>query len=198
MIASARTRYYAFVATLVRPLAALGIRPNHLTVLGLVLTSGVAVIIGLGYTFIGGILVLFVTALDTLDGSLARATGQVTRFGAFFDATLDRYADLVLLAALFPLIDASDPWQTGPLFAAIAGSFVIPYSKARAEAVGFTASVGILPRDLRVIVYAIGVITGFIVPLIWILAVLTNVTALQRVAFVAKQSSDSKSRGEGG
>jgi CDP-diacylglycerol--glycerol-3-phosphate 3-phosphatidyltransferase len=75
-------------------------------------------------------------------------------------------------------------------FAAIAGSFVVPYAKARAEANGAKCDVGLFPREIRVLAYAAGVILSWIVPLIWVLAIMTNVTAVQRIVYVARQLRD--------
>jgi CDP-diacylglycerol--glycerol-3-phosphate 3-phosphatidyltransferase len=188
VIATIKRRYYGVTEAAMRPVARLGIKPNHLTIVGLILVALVGIVIANGYLLVGGILTLLSTAFDNLDGSLARVSGQVTKFGAFFDASLDRYADTILLAALWPSIAAGDTLTMWLLFAAMAGGFAVPYTKARAEAVGYSANVGLFPREIRVIVYAAGLILGQVVILIWILALMNNVTAVQRLWHVYRQS----------
>lgn len=176
--------YYRVAEGLMRPVARTGIKPNHLTVAGLVLTAAVAAVVAGGFLVVGGILTLVATAFDSLDGSLARVTGSVTRFGAFFDASLDRYGDALLLAALYPSIPQDDLAAVFALFAALTGTFTVSYTKARANANGIDCDVGWFPREVRIVVYAAGLILNLVLPMIWLLAIATNVTAVHRIVHV--------------
>jgi len=163
------------------------VTPNLLTVVGFVLTCGVAAVIGMGYELLGGVLVLAVGLFDMLDGAMARVRGLKTRFGAFLDSTLDRFSEAVLLGGVLYL-HQDDPRYPLLVLAVVTGSLLVSYTRARAE--GLTprvdCEVGFAPRPQRVILLAVGLMTGFIFEALVILAVLTNVTTLQRVLHVRK------------
>ena len=143
-----------------------------------------------GYLRIGGFLLIFAALFDTLDGALARATGQVSEFGAFLDSSLDRYSEGVTLAGLaFYYAELGDSTvEIMLLFTTLLGSLMVSYTRARAEAVGIECKVGIMQRPERIIVLVIGLLTGWITIALWILAILTNFTALQRILDVRKQT----------
>jgi len=166
-------------------LGSLGLTPNMLTVIGFALSVGVAVILWLGHLSIGGFLVLVVSAFDMLDGALARATRQTTRFGAFLDSTLDRYSEAALLTGLLMFLVVQGD-QLGSLLAiaALVGSFMVSYTRARAEGLGLSCEVGWLARPERIIILGLGLIFGLAVPALAVVAVLANFTAGQRVAHV--------------
>ena len=163
------------------------VTPNLLTVVGFVLTCGVAAVIGMGYELLGGVLVLAVGLFDMLDGAMARVRGLKTRFGAFLDSTLDRFSEAVLLGGVLYL-HQDDPRYPLLVLAVVTGSLLVSYTRARAE--GLTprvdCEVGFAPRPQRVILLAVGLMTGFIFEALVILAVLTNVTTLQRILHVRK------------
>lgn len=165
-----------------RGLARLGFTPNGLTVVGVLITALAAVVIATGQLLTGAIVLLLASAFDLLDGTLARLTGQSTTFGAFFDSTLDRYSEAIVfvgLAAYFLRADAD--LEVILCLLAVIGSFMVSYTRARAEGLGIACQVGWLARPERIILTAAGLITGLIVPVLWVLAILTNVTAVQRV-----------------
>jgi CDP-diacylglycerol---glycerol-3-phosphate 3-phosphatidyltransferase len=167
-------------------LARLGLTPNMVTAIGLVLNVLVAVIIARGNLQLGGILLLFASGFDMLDGAVARASGSVTRFGGFLDSTLDRYSEAVVLSGVLVYVLGTQDYRVGALliFAAITGSLLISYARARAEAAGFRASVGLLARPERVLVLAIGLLVGQLIPALWILALGTHLTVATRIAHV--------------
>jgi len=169
-----------------RVLAGWGLTPNMLTVLGLLLNVGVAAVIAAGHPRVGGALLLVASAFDMLDGAVARASGQVSKFGGFLDSTLDRYSEIVVfLGVLIYLLDTPDARLGAILsFVAATGALMISYARARAEAAGANASVGILPRPERVLVLAVGLMLGKPIWALWILAVLTHLTAFMRIAHV--------------
>lgn len=166
-------------------LARLGFTPNGISVAGILITALAAVIIAAGNLVAGAAVLLLGAALDLLDGTLARLTGQSTSFGAFLDSTLDRYSEAIILFGLMALFTRLGD-ATGSLlcFAALIGSFMVSYTRARAEALQIDCQVGWLARPERIILIVIGLVTGWIVPVLWVLAIFTNFTALQRVFHV--------------
>ncbi len=185
-----------------RVVAGWGLSPNTLTLLGLLLNVLVAAVIAVGHPAAGGVLLLLASGFDMLDGAVARASNAVTRFGGFFDSTLDRYSEIVVfLGLLVYLLETADA-RVGSLlvFAAAVGSLMISYARARAEAAGYGASVGVLPRPERVILLAICLLIGRPLWALWVLAILTHVTAAMRIAHVwkASQQPAAVARGAGG
>lgn len=171
-----------------RALARTGITPNLLTVLGLLLTIGVAWILSRGDFLLGGFLVLLSGAFDLLDGELARATGRTTRFGALLDSTFDRFSEAALFLGVMSYYANQGSYQEIMLIgAAMAGSMTTSYVKARAEGLGLTCEVGLFTRPERVIVLAIGLIFNQMLVVLWVIAVLSNLIAWQRVLHVLKQ-----------
>jgi CDP-diacylglycerol--glycerol-3-phosphate 3-phosphatidyltransferase len=169
-----------------RFIAGLGLTANMLTVIGVVLNALVALIIAVDHPRIGGALLLVASAFDMLDGAVARATGSTSKFGGFLDSTLDRYSEaLVFGGVLWYLLDTNDA-KTGALlvFASTVGALLISYARARAEAAGYKASVGLLARPERVILLALFLVIGKPLIALWILAVATHLTALTRILHV--------------
>ncbi len=170
----------------------LGLMPNHITLLGLFGNIGAAILIGMGELRWAGLLAGLMAPLDAVDGAMARLRGTSSKFGAFLDSTIDRYDELILLAGL-----AYHFYNIGSLagvmltFAAAIGSVMVSYTRARAEALGFQASVGILTRVGRAIVLVIGLLFAQALPSVGIIAILANVTAIQRIFAVWRQSKAS-------
>jgi CDP-diacylglycerol--glycerol-3-phosphate 3-phosphatidyltransferase len=149
------------VTPLARFLGRLGLTPNALTLIGVLLNAGVAVIIGLGWQFWGGVALLLASAFDTLDGALARATGQTTRFGAFFDSTMDRVAEILIYGGLlYAYAQQGKTLESLLVFAALTGSVMVSYARARAEGLGFECAVGFFPRPERIILLALALIVN--------------------------------------
>jgi CDP-diacylglycerol--glycerol-3-phosphate 3-phosphatidyltransferase len=171
-------------------LEATGITPNGLSLIGFAFSALIGVLLGLGFLRIGGFLLIFAALFDTLDGALARATGSVTEFGAFLDSSLDRYSEGVTLAGLafyYAQLGGSTQ-EIMLLFATLLGSLMVSYTRARAEAVGIDCKVGIMQRPERIIVLVLGLLTGWMTIALWVLALLTNFTALQRILDVRRQT----------
>jgi len=182
---------------IVRPLAGLGVTPNTLTVLGLILSILTAVIIAQGLFLAGGLLVLFAGIFDMFDGALARARNASTTFGAFFDSTLDRYSESIILFGLLfyalqmPVMQDrfwpfryEQSWMITLVFIAVVGSFMVSYAKARAEGLGLECKTGLLARPERVVILALGLLTGAVIWALVILAIFSNVTAIERIVHV--------------
>ncbi len=185
-----------------RVVAGWGLSPNTLTLVGLLLNVVVAIVIALGHPWAGGVLLLLASAFDLLDGAVARASDAVTRFGGFFDSTLDRYSEIVVFFGLLIYLLGTPEARVGSVlvFAAAVGSLMISYARARAEAAGFGASVGVLPRPERVILLALALLVGHPLWALWVLAILTHVTAAMRILHVwkASQRPAAVARGAGG
>ncbi|HPJ67052.1 MAG TPA: CDP-alcohol phosphatidyltransferase family protein [Desulfobacteraceae bacterium] len=186
-------KYYSLVEKLVKPLAKKGISPNKISAISLILALISTLSYSFGLFFIGGILLLLSGIMDTIDGTYARIAGRSTRFGALLDSTLDRYAEFfVLFGILFY-------YRNGIMFFVIIliliGSIMTSYIKARAESLGQKRNVGLMQRPERIILLSIGsmlnttvgnhfpsyedcIFTGTLI----LLAVLTNMTAIQRLA----------------
>jgi CDP-diacylglycerol---glycerol-3-phosphate 3-phosphatidyltransferase len=170
-----------------RVIGATGISPNGLTLLGLVLNIGAGAIVASGMLLAGGIALLIASAFDMLDGAVARATGKASRFGAFLDSVIDRYCEAVVLIGLIVVLSrAGDTPLVVAATAALVGSLLVSYARARAEGLGLDCEVGLLQRPERVIILAIGLIAAdyLLAPVIWTLAVVTNITVVQRILHV--------------
>ncbi len=180
-----------------RLLARLGLTPNALTLIGLLLNALVAGVLALGHPVAGGVLVLVANAFDMLDGALARVSGKGSRFGAFFDSTLDRYAEaLIYLGVMAWLFRLGDGWSLLAAYLSVVGSFMVSYSRARAEGLGVQGEVGWLPRPERILLLALALILHqyLLAPGLWLLAVMTNFTALQRILYAKKALDPSRDK----
>ncbi len=166
-------------------LARLGVTPNMLTAAGVVGNVGAAVLAGRGDFLPAGILVLAASSLDLFDGALARATGRATDFGSVFDAVMDRVSEAaVLLGLLVYFSDRGGRTEEVLAFAAVVGSLLVSYVRARAEIVGLKLREGLFTRAERVVVLAAGLIIDQVTPMLWVLAVLAGATAAQRLFLV--------------
>ncbi|MEX2145492.1 MAG: transglycosylase SLT domain-containing protein, partial [Candidatus Rokuibacteriota bacterium] len=165
-----------------RALFRLHLRPNHLTVMGLAVSLLAAAAFIAGHTQSAGALLIAAGLFDLFDGSLARASGQVTAFGAFLDSVIDRYSDLVVLLGIVVFF-ARTPNARGALvaMAGLVGSVMVSYTKARAESIGIECNVGVMERPERMICLIAGALFGLMEPALWVLAILANITALQRI-----------------
>jgi CDP-diacylglycerol---glycerol-3-phosphate 3-phosphatidyltransferase len=180
-----------------RALARLGLTPNMLTVIGLFLNAAVAAVIASGHPRWGGALLLVASAFDMLDGAVARATGSTSKFGGFLDSTLDRYSEsVVFLGVLIYMLDTDDA-KVGAIlvFIATVGSLMISYARARAEALGWKASVGLVARPERVVLLAVGLLIDRPLWALWALAILTHLTAATRIVHVYRLSQQETASG---
>jgi CDP-diacylglycerol---glycerol-3-phosphate 3-phosphatidyltransferase len=167
----------------------LGIRPNTVTLFGLVGTIGCAILIAYGKMTWAGILLLLMGPVDAMDGALARLRHEASEWGAFVDAVTDRYSELFLFIGfmIFYLLKGS---ATGVIltYLAAAGSVLVSYVKARADASKLDANVGLLTRVERYIVLIPGLIFNLQFPALIIIAFLANFTALQRIFRVRRDA----------
>lgn len=171
------------VAVVVGWLHKWGVTPNAVTYTGFALTAAIAVLLAVGQFRIGGVLLIGASLLDLVDGSLARATAQSSRFGAFLDSTLDRYSEAITFLALtIYYSSASDSrWEIVLVFLTVVGSLMVSYTRARAEAIQVECKEGWLQRPERIFLLIIGLLTGWMLPVLLLMAVFTNFTAAQRI-----------------
>jgi CDP-diacylglycerol---glycerol-3-phosphate 3-phosphatidyltransferase len=172
------------------------VTPDVLSVSGLLLCIAGAVVVYFEYRawwlfLVGSALFLLGSLLDILDGALARSSGRGTPFGAFLDSTIDRVGEAFMLGAI-ALVFMRDgkEWAVAMTFAAVAGSFLVSYTRARAEALGLKGDVGIGSRAERVAVICIGLALGSVGGLPWAVVALTAtawITVVQRVLSVRRQ-----------
>lgn len=167
----------------------LGIKPNMITILGLVGNVVAGVLIAFGHLLWGGLLAMVVGPLDALDGTMARLRGESGRYGAFVDSVTDRYSEIAIYGGLLIYFIQNGTWRESLLvFFATTGSILVSYVRARAEALGFSAKIGLLARAERYLVLIPGIILSYPIISLWILAVLTNFTAIQRFLYVRRQA----------
>ncbi|HEX6655560.1 MAG TPA: CDP-alcohol phosphatidyltransferase family protein [Candidatus Limnocylindria bacterium] len=188
----------ALLAPIVRLAVALHLTPNTITVLGFLVVAGAAVLVATGNLLAGAILLTAGSLLDAVDGALARATGAGSRFGSFLDSTLDRAAEAVLYGGIIAFYLAHSSQPTAPVLlalVALAGSFMVSYTRARAEGIGLTASVGLAPRMERLVLTfagiglaGLGVEIALIIAL-GIVALLSVATTVQRIWHVHRLST---------
>ncbi len=174
-----------------RFLGRLGFTPNMLSLIGMGAYVLAAFVLAAGHPLLCAAILIIFGPLDVLDGTLARDSGQESDYGAFLDATLDRYEEFFIYAGL--LYYMLNGLGKGPLSAllvlsALSGSFFVSYTRAKAEALGFECSVGILTRFERIVLFILAIVTGWIDPLLAVIALLSFVTTFQRMAVVAKQA----------
>lgn len=173
------------VVPIARAISRTGLTPNMLTLIGLLLNVGVGAVLAQGYIRLGGGLLLFAAAFDALDGTLARLTNRQSSFGAFFDSTIDRYSEAVVYGGLLVhYLDQGARTETLLIYAAIVGSLMVSYSRARAEGLGLDCKVGLATRLERILIIAAGLILGWVTLALWAIAILANLTAAQRIYHV--------------
>ncbi len=176
---------------LVRALA--HVSPDVLTITGLVLTAGACAMFGAaggsGYVNptllrLGGAVALFASIFDMLDGRVARLRGRETKFGAYLDSTMDRYSDMLLFMGLLILYARLE--RNGLMvlvWVAAFGSFMTSYARARAESLIPRCPVGLMERPERVVLLIAGALLNRMVAVLWVVAVLSNLTAIQRIVY---------------
>jgi CDP-diacylglycerol--glycerol-3-phosphate 3-phosphatidyltransferase len=163
------------------------VTPNQITVVGVVLTFIAAVLVALGFLLWAGVVLIFAGTFDILDGALARSSRRAYPYGAFLDSTLDRYSEGAIYIGLVAYFASTggplQRWLLLATAAALAGSFLVSYVRARAQSLGFTCDSGLFARPERVVATVVGLIFGGAVlnVVVILLAVLTNLTALQRI-----------------
>jgi CDP-diacylglycerol---glycerol-3-phosphate 3-phosphatidyltransferase len=171
----------AILGPIVRALAAIGVTPTMLTTLGFLGNVLAAAFIVQGWLFAAGVAVLLFSALDMLDGALAREMGTASRFGALYDSTLDRLSEAAVLFGIFWYqMDLGNREESLLAFLAIVGSLMVSYVRARSEGLGMPLTDGLFTRTERVVLTGVALLFGWLRVALWLLAVLTLLTAAQR------------------
>lgn len=167
-----------------------GVHPDMVTVAGFVVVFIAAIIIGQGQFQLGGIVLVLGLPLDAVDGAVARAMGRKDNFGGILDSTLDRYADALIFGGLSYYFAVQNQFDLMLLaLAALTGGFAVSYVRARAGEAGLSVKVGLLDRFVRVIIIvAVLLVPLLMTPGLWVLAVGTNITALQRMWYVYRNT----------
>ena len=177
------------IRLIVRGLALSKINPNVLNFFGLVINIVAASFLAVGNFKTAGIIIIFAGLFDMVDGRVARETNQVTRFGGFFDSVLDRYSDLALLVGLLVYYGAINRPAYVVLTAIVmTASVMISYTRTRAENIIPTCKVGFLERPERVVLVIIGALFDRMAPVLWIIAVLGNLTVIHRMIYTYQES----------
>jgi CDP-diacylglycerol--glycerol-3-phosphate 3-phosphatidyltransferase len=151
------------IDAMVRALASAGVHPNILTSIGVTINVGCGVLFGFGEFFWAGVVLIVANLFDMLDGNVARATGNTTKFGSFLDSTLDRLSDMVVFVGIMAFYASNRP-QHSILNVVLAGvammaSVMVSYSTARSEGLGVKANVGFLQRPERIVLLIIGALS---------------------------------------
>ena len=183
------------VASTARLIARTGVSPNTLTFSGFLATLGVAYLLALGHERLAGLLMIPVGLFDALDGALARVMNKATPFGAFFDSTLDRFSEIALYLGLLYLYRGST-LEAVLIYLTITGSLMVSYARARAEGLGVECKVGLFTRFERLAVLVLGLLLEQILIALVILAVFSNLTALQRMWHVWRATTKESRRGD--
>ena len=161
---------------------ALRIHPNTLTLIGLLINGLAAVALGRGRFVLAGVIMIVANIFDFIDGKVAHITNTVSRFGAFWDSTLDRFSDIALFLGLIYLY-ASLRRTDYVMVASLAMMFTImtSYTRARAESLIPACKVGFLERPERIVLLIIGGVTNRMAAVLWVMAILSNWTVSQRI-----------------
>src|ERR1039457_885298 len=177
------------IRLIVRGLALSKIHPNVLTFLGLLINIGAAVFLAMGQFFWGGVVIIGAGLFDMVDGRVARETNQVTRFGGYFDSVLDRYSDLALLMGLLVYYgNISRPFYVVLTAIVMTGAVMVSYTRARAENTIPSCKVGFMERPERVVLLIIGALFDRMAPVLWVIAVLANLTVIHRMIYTWQET----------
>jgi CDP-diacylglycerol--glycerol-3-phosphate 3-phosphatidyltransferase len=180
---------------IVHGLALTRVSPNVLTFIGLVINAGAAFLFGYAnadnqrHMFLyAGLVVIGAGIFDMVDGRVARATGQVTTFGAFF-SVIDRYSDLALFFGLMVYYSRANRFFYVVLVALVmTGSVMVSYTRARAESLIQQCKVGFMERPERIVLVIIGALFNHMAPALWVIAVLSNITVIHRILYTWQQT----------
>ena len=172
-------------------LSRIGVTANALTATGIVIAGIGSVFIGQGRLFLGFIFLILTGLPDALDGAVAKASGTSSVRGAFLDSVSDRVTDILLFCGIAWYLASNEPGRIMMLPVAVMGAaMLISYQRAKAESLGFDAKGGIMERAERFIVLALGLlISNILIPVLWVMLILTLVTAIQRFIKVWKQAT---------
>src|ERR1041385_7641016 len=181
------------VNSIVNLLASLGIHPNILTLIGLVINIGAMILFVKGHFAWAALVIVFAGIFDIVDGEVARRTKRETKFGAFFDSVIDRYSDLLLLLGLMIWYAKIDRIvYVGLTGLVLIGSVLTSYTRARAESLIPACKVGFLERPERIVLLIIGALWDRMAAALWVMAILSNWTVSQRIWYTWRELSSAE------
>ncbi len=196
-----RLPVYRLIEPVTQWLVRRGVHPNAVTVAGFLVTLVAGWFYSQDHVRTAGFFVLLGGLLDIFDGRVARMSGRASKFGSFFDSTLDRISEIAMYLGLMTLYNEygaqmADVWMIYVITLALGGSLMVSYTRAKAEALGFDCSVGLMQRAERIVLLGLGSVifglawNGVVLNLVIIVvAVLTNITAIQRIVWVYKHGT---------
>jgi CDP-diacylglycerol--glycerol-3-phosphate 3-phosphatidyltransferase len=177
------------IRLIVRGLALSNISPNALTFIGLLINVVAAWYLSQGQFLTAGLVIIGAGIFDMVDGRVARETNQVTRFGGFFDSVLDRYSDLILLIGLLVYYGKINRSSYVVLTAVVMmASVMISYTRSRAENIIPLCKVGFMERPERIVLLIIGALFDRMAPVLWVLAIMGNLTVVHRMIFTYQEA----------
>jgi CDP-diacylglycerol---glycerol-3-phosphate 3-phosphatidyltransferase len=163
-----RPRVQGILQPIGRFLARIGVSPTFMTLFGFVIAVAGSILIGIGHPVVGAVVFLVGSALDGLDGAVARASNRVTARGAFLDATVDRLGEIAMLTGL-AVAQRGEARILLLALLSMGGALMVPYMRAKAEAEGLDGKGGLMGRAERVLVFSVGLLTGYVEPMLWIM-----------------------------
>ncbi len=171
-----------------------GVTPNHITTLGVLFSLGCGILYYFGHNRLAAVALALSGICDLLDGNLARTQNKETPFGAFLDSTFDRYSDML---ALFGILGHAFATQNASLFwwtaASVVGSFMVSYTRARAECIIDRCDVGLMERPERMVVLFLFSLADSVLTGVILIAVFANITAVQRILHTREKTKDADS-----
>jgi CDP-diacylglycerol--glycerol-3-phosphate 3-phosphatidyltransferase len=189
------TGFETVIDPVARFLINLRVHPHVITFSGLLFSIVAFNFFRQGYFFSAGLLVVLAGACDVLDGRLARETNQISKFGALMDSTIDRYCEVLMFLGLAIFFHDKYTYIVYLIILALTGSFMVSYTRARAEGLGIECKVGLMQRPERMTYLAIGSLLGsipkigvyIVIATMWFIAILANITVIQRVVYIRSQ-----------
>ena len=195
MLGHYKAPLHRFFAPVARLLFRARVRPNHLTVLGLGVSIAAAYVFSVGRLRWGAALLAVAGLFDFFDGAVARLAGSDSDYGAFLDSVVDRYSDLAALLGILVYYEhTSDTLGAILTMATLAGTVMVSYTKARAQSIGVRCEIGVMERPERLIALTAGAMFHLLTPVMALLALLTNLTAIQRIVYTRKIARDTALR----
>jgi len=195
MLGHYKAPLHRFFAPVARLLLRARVRPNHLTVLGLGVSIAAAYVFSVGRLRWGAALLAVAGLFDFFDGAVARLAGSDSDYGAFLDSVVDRYSDLAVLLGILGYYERTADTAGAILtMATLAGTVMVSYTKARAQSIGVSCEIGVMERPERLIALIAGATFHLLTPVMALLALLTNLTAIQRIVYTRKIARDTSLR----
>ena len=195
MLGHYKAPLHRFFGPVARLLLRARVRPNHLTVLGLGVSIAAAYVFSVGRLRWGAALLAVAGLFDFFDGAVARLAGSDSDYGAFLDSVVDRYSDLAVLLGILVYYEHRGDMPGAILtMATLAGTVMVSYTKARAQSIGVRCEIGVMERPERLIALIVGATFHLLTPIMALLALLTNLTAIQRIVYTRKIVRDTSLR----